>query len=259
MIELSTPLPMWLIGPIRPMVAMTAVSARSSGTDGRHHRSEGDQQDHQRDGQRGDQRLLEVVGDHILDLLSGAGVAELPDGEPRVRRLNRRDLVEGRAHAILDLGVVARDLEAQQGGAAVTRDVPAILRRVGVLDCLNVGRGRKPSLRCRRPWPGTTGRWPARCRSGRAPSRPHASARRPSSALSARPDSPTPESEVSSALVPTALPIANARNTNASQPQIASLRCWALHTPARAATPFGRQPMPPAGSCASRRWKRDIW
>src|SRR5262249_1293177 len=56
---------------------------------------------------------------------------------------------------------------------------------------------------------------------------------------SARPDSPTLPSLGSSVFVPTAFPISTARTTNASQPQMAILRCCALHTPARAAIPRG--------------------
>src|SRR5262245_29028567 len=56
-------------------------------------------------------------------------------------------------------------------------------------------------------------------------------------AWSARPESPTLPSVCSSVLVPTAPPIPSATTTNASHPQIASLRCWALHTPARDARP----------------------
>src|SRR5262249_59108954 len=56
---------------------------------------------------------------------------------------------------------------------------------------------------------------------------------------SARPDSPTLLWLCSSVFVPAAFPAMTAITTKASQPQIASLRCWALQTPARAATPRG--------------------
>src|SRR5262249_35531156 len=67
-----------------------------------------------------------------------------------------------------------------------------------------------------------------------------------------RPDSPTPLCEFSCVTVPVAFPNANTTNTSPSQPHIASLRCSALHRPARAARfrlsspPLGMYP-PPEG------------
>ena len=61
-------------------------------------------------------------------------------------------------------------------------------------------------------------------------------------AWSARPDSPTPVSLCCRVLVPTALPMNKATSTNASHPQIAVLRCCALHMPALDASPRGVMP-----------------
>src|SRR5436190_20378504 len=52
---------------------------------------------------------------------------------------------------------------------------------------------------------------------------------------SAVPDSPTPLRACSWVSVPEAVPIMKATATNASHPQIAALRCWALQRPALAA------------------------
>ena len=58
--------------------------------------AEGEQQDDQGDRQGCDERLAEVVLDFLVDLLLGAGIAELAQREARVCRLHVVDGLHGR-------------------------------------------------------------------------------------------------------------------------------------------------------------------
>ena len=180
----------------------------------------------------------------LLELLLRAGVPELPELEVRVRGV--RGLRRRRARGRRGPGPGCRRRRSGSGSAPSGRPWRSARRCPG-------GRGpRSPGSRG--PWPagagrrvrppGTRGRRRSRSCSGRAPSRPRAWATASRMALSARLDSPTPVSLASSVLVPTAPSSANATNTNASHPQIAVLRCWALQPPMRQPGPGGPRGLP---------------
>ena len=172
----------------------------------------------------------------VAHLVVGARVAELADRQLRVGGLRGGDGPQRRVGALLGRCLVAGDLEAGQGGVAVRRD----LRAVG-------GRRRGSRSRRRRAaGRGGTGRRPPRRGSGGCSRSAVALCtstissalfgKAASTVRSARPDSPTPRWALSSVFVPTAPPTMKATITNASQPQIAVLRCSALQRPMRAAT-----------------------
>ena len=77
----------WLIGPEEADRGEDRRQRQEQRHPGGDERTEGDQQDEQCDRQGRDQRLAEVRLDLVVDLLLGAGVAELSDGEPGMRLL----------------------------------------------------------------------------------------------------------------------------------------------------------------------------
>jgi hypothetical protein len=117
-----------------PIVAKTAVSAKSSGNEG----AESDQQNDQGDWQGGDQSLAEVLRDAVVDLLRGAGVAELADGETRMRLLHGAHCLDDRLDPVHDLGVSARYLEPQQRRVPVVGDLARVRRGERALEGLGV-------------------------------------------------------------------------------------------------------------------------
>ncbi len=225
-----------------PIVAMTAVSASSSGTPGSDERTESDQQDDQGDRQRCDQGLAEVLLDDVVDLLVGAGVAELAEGEARVRLLHGVDGPNGRLDPVRDLSVVAGDLKAEQRRVSVARDLVRVRRGQRALEVLGVGQRGKPPLHVDRH----------RAERGVAGGRPGAldqhhllgvlrSGIRDRLSRLAR--TPRPRSGCAPGSWSRLRCRSSAQSTtNASHPQMAVLRCWALQTPAREASPRGVMP-----------------
>ena len=202
---------------------------------GRHERSEGDHEDDQRDRERVEACLRQVVREQRVRLIDGAGVAELADEELGVRPLRLVDAIEHRRD------LVDRCRPCRRGSR--TRRVPrARSRRSGRCspgssgDCtfwttssaetpattssiaaLNAG----SLVRSESLWTRTLS--PAGC------------LKPASRILSMRPDSPGPAVFGSMVLVPTAPPIANAPTTSASQPKVAVFQWSALQRPIRAA------------------------
>ena len=79
-----------------PIVAMTAVSASSSGTPAATSAPKASSRMIRVIGRDVIERLAEVVLDDLVDLLLGAGVAELAQREARVRLLDVGDGLNGR-------------------------------------------------------------------------------------------------------------------------------------------------------------------
>ena len=138
MTELSTPLS-WLIGPISPIVASTAVSASSSGTPAA------------TSAPKASSRISRVIGrevnsaclkssliDSLSCLLTLASPVS-PIVKPGLAACAALTAARAGADSILRLGVVAGDLETEQGGVAVGGDLAAVARRVGALELLGVG------------------------------------------------------------------------------------------------------------------------
>ena len=146
MIELSTPPMTWLSGPDDADRGDHRGQRQQQRHPGGDESAEGDQQDDQGDRQGCDQGLAEVVLNDLVDLLLGAGVAELAEREARMRLLHGVDGLNGRLDPVHDLGVVARDLKAEQRRVPVARDLARVRGGQRALEVLGVGQGRKPPL-----------------------------------------------------------------------------------------------------------------
>jgi hypothetical protein len=109
---------------------------------GRHERAEGDYKDDQRDRERVEARLRQVVREERVRLIDGAGVAELADEEPGVRALRLGDAVEHRCDLVDRFVLVTADLELDESRAPALGDL-AVVRglewRLHVLDDVHRG------------------------------------------------------------------------------------------------------------------------
>ena len=145
-----------------------AEQQRDAGGD---QRAEGEHEDDERHGERGDLGLLEVLGEAVAHGLGDAGVADLADQQVRVGLLHRCRRGQRGVDAVRRGVGIARDLERQQRGAAVGRQLAAVARVQRRLD-----RRHRPHMRQaraqivdRRPQLGASG--DGRCGSGSAPPR----------------------------------------------------------------------------------------
>ena len=225
-----------------PIVAKTAVSARSSGTPAATRAP------------KAISRMISVTGRDVISALPKSdwtmsliccwvlASPNSPTVNPGCAFCTSSTAAKRRLHPVHDLGVVAGDLETEQRRASVAEIWFAFAGTSGLSKfwvwgtaasrrCTSSthraeGRDRRPSPRC----------------SGSAPSPEACSGAASAIVWSARPDSPTPVWVCSRVFVPTAPPITKARTTKASHPQIAVLRCCALHLPARAARLRGVTP-----------------
>jgi len=89
-------------------------------------RPEGEHEDQQRDRDRQDLRSLEVLVEGRRQRLVGTGAAELLDAQAGVCALGRGDGGDRRVDALRDGFVVAGDLEADDGRAAVVGDLALV-------------------------------------------------------------------------------------------------------------------------------------
>ena len=99
--------------------------------------SEDDDQDDQRHRQREHARLRQVVQKGSLNPLVGAGVAELADEVPLIRPLDVGHRVDDRIDLRRRVNRVALDIEVDERGATVRRDLGLVAgfgRRADVLD-----------------------------------------------------------------------------------------------------------------------------
>ena len=108
-------------------------------------RAEGDDEDHERDRQREELGPLEVLLEGGRQRLAGAGVAELLDAQVGVGLLGGRGGGERGADAVLGGVVLALELEGDERGAVVARELALVALRVGGLDLGDV-RGRLEAL-----------------------------------------------------------------------------------------------------------------
>ena len=109
-------------------------------------RAECEQQDDQGDREGGGEGLAEVVLDDLVDLLLGAGVAELAQGEAGVRLLDVGDGLNRRLDAVHDVAVIARQLEAEQRRVPIVRDLVRVRGGQRTLEVLCVGERRELAL-----------------------------------------------------------------------------------------------------------------
>jgi hypothetical protein len=96
---------------------------------GRHKRAEGDHQDQQGEGQGERLRLQQVLGERLVQLLVGADVAELLDGDLRVVGRDRLDGCLRGLDPVPRLQRVPCDLELDQRRALVLGDRRALAQR----------------------------------------------------------------------------------------------------------------------------------
>ena len=193
---------------------------------GRDQRAEGEDEDHERDRQRGDLRLLEVVAEcaSLIALLALAS-PNSPTSRPGWARCTAAVAASAGADAVLRGVGVARDLEGDQRRAAVLAragpSLPFLQRRLDRRDRRNTGQAGdklvdggaelvpgRPPLRL----------WMSTC----SPARSLGNSR--ASTCSAACESPMPMSSPFNVTRPAADPIANATSTNANQPSTAVLR-----------------------------------
>ena len=105
-------------------------------------RPEGDDEDDQRDREREQPGLREVVGEDLVGPVDRAREAELADEQPGVRFLHLVHPVEHRADLVCGEVGVAADLELDEGRVAVRRDlarVGRVERRTHVLHDVETG------------------------------------------------------------------------------------------------------------------------
>ena len=88
---------------------------------GRDQRAECDQQDHERDRQRGYERPVEILADRIVQLLVDARIADLLDRETGIGSLCGGGGLQCRADPVRGLVLVAGDLEPKQRRMPVSR------------------------------------------------------------------------------------------------------------------------------------------
>ena len=86
---------------------------------GRHQRAEREHEDHEGDRQGQRLRLVQVVLEGLGQGPVGAGVAELLDPQVGVLLLDPVDRGQHRLDVVLQLGVVAEQVERDEGGAPV--------------------------------------------------------------------------------------------------------------------------------------------
>ena len=225
----------WLGIASRPIVAITAESASSSGIPAATSAPKAISEDDDRDRQREQAGTLEVLVELLVDLLLRAD-AELVD---RQRRMGggRSASTASITGSILSTASSAspRMSKLDDRRMAVGRDLPGVGGRVRALDA----RDRPRRAETRRTTSSTAARKAgssarASC-SRRAPSRRRA-ARTPR--RGSGPPGRTRRGRVSlssSCFVPIAPPITTAATTNASHPKIAVFRWRALQRPIRAA------------------------
>ncbi len=116
---------------------MTAVSAEQQRDARRHERSERDHEDDERDREREETGLLQVLGEDLVDPVDRACIAELADEELRVSLLRLLDALEDGADLVGRVVGVASDLELDEGGVPVLRDLAGVSgceRRADVLN-----------------------------------------------------------------------------------------------------------------------------
>ena len=87
-------------------------------------RPECEQQDQQRDRQRGELGLAEVTAEGLVERAGGARLTELLDAHARVRALGGRHHRQGHHDPLGSLRLIPGERERDQRGAAVPRDLP---------------------------------------------------------------------------------------------------------------------------------------
>ena len=127
----------WLVSAISPNVAMTAVNASSSGMPAATSEPNVSTRISSVIGSESVPAFAEVVPVRGLDSLLRARVAELADDEARMSLLRGGDDVDDRLDLVGRLVLVAADVEVDEHGASVFRDLACIAaseRRADVLD-----------------------------------------------------------------------------------------------------------------------------
>jgi hypothetical protein len=105
-------------------------------------RPEGDHEDEQRDREREEPGLLQVLGERRVDGVDHARVAELANEELRVGLLHFFDPVDDRGDLVHRLVLVPADLELDEGRMPVLRNLARVLgleRRPHVLNDVETG------------------------------------------------------------------------------------------------------------------------